>query len=76
MSAKAVDIKGIECALAFGKEVLIQTLISGKGSRWALHPSYLPVDKRAAEKFMSHPNCLPMGDGLLGGHSQSYGWRR
>lgn len=68
--------KDILYALEYGDEILLKTFNHATGQQyWTFGKSGLPVDKDAANKFMSNPHCAPRMDGLFQTDSQSYGWK-
>lgn len=69
-------LKDILYALEYGGENLLHTIRYDKGSSdWSFKRSGMPVDPKAAQKFMESGHCQPMDDGLFPGSSQTYGWR-
>ena len=69
-------LKDILYALEYGGETLLRTIRHDKGSSdWSFKRSGMPVDGKAAERFMQSGHCEPMNDGLFPGSSQTYGWR-
>lgn len=80
MSRKTVmtkaTYKDICYALQYQNEALLKTFNHANGQQyWTFAKSGRPVDKDAANKFMTDPHCMPNNDGLFQTDSQSFGWK-